>query len=182
MQEQTEYKPGGGELRVVPDHALDRDWDSIKWFTPNEFPKGSLENIEAKLIYFLDGYRDLLDEKVIPSPVAAGWYRFDGSMTSRHYAVRRLSDAGDVFPQCDIRKALVVAMGCPWWGGIGVYLDTTGPSGKPEPMLHLDLRPRRVLWMRVKENGKERYIYPLRSKQEMQDYMRYLTEWGEDDG
>lgn len=137
-------------------------FSALKHFQRDEFPNGVLENIDNELVLGLDEYRQRLGHPLVPSPLAGAWYRKDGSKTSRHYAVGRLSDAGDVFPQCDIRDALLVALHCDWWGGIGVYLDTNGPNGKPQPMLHLDLRPQRQLWLRYQGQ----YIYPLRSANE----------------
>ncbi|MCV6589688.1 MAG: hypothetical protein OIF57_11730 [Marinobacterium sp.] len=153
--------------------ASDMDWDDVNWFNPSEFPGGVLDHVEGALIMALDDFRALLGQPIVPSPVPGGWCRNDGSTTSRHYAVERLSDAGDIFPQCDIRTALLHALGCEWFGGIGVYLDTTGPSGKPEAMLHLDMRPERVLWLRYEG----RYIYPLRSAGEMAAFWQRLGEY-----
>lgn len=160
------------ELKVIPDHAAALDFGELDHFSADEFPEGVLMRMEADLILGLNEYRETLGHAVVPSPVLGGWYRLDGSVTSRHYAVNRLSDACDVFPRCDIRDALLVAMGCVWWGGIGVYLDTTGPSGHPEPMLHLDMRPDRVIWMRYEG----RYIYPLRSEAERVEFWQRLGE------
>lgn len=160
----------GTEMMEMSAAAL--DFKLIEHFGRHEFPGDVLEHVEDDLILGLSEYRDRLGHAVIPSPVVAGWYRKGGSKTSRHYAVGRLSDAADVFPQCSIREAWLTAMGCDWWGGIGVYLDTNGPSGHPQPMLHLDLRPGRVIWMRHK--GK--YIYPLRSPEEMQAFFELLSE------
>lgn len=157
---------------IVRDHADAMDWRGVRYFTKNEFPEGVLKHLEAEFILSLEGYRDRLGDVILPSPIKSAWYRTKGSMTSRHYAVDRLSDAGDIFPQCDIRKALMVAMACKWWGGIGVYLDTTGPSGRPEPMLHLDMRLERKLWMRY--SG--RYIYPMNSQEELNEFFKRLGE------
>ncbi len=158
-------------MGLLQEAAADLDFSEVNYFSIDEWPGDSLAHIDADLVLALSEYRDRLGHGVVPSPVVDGWYRTDGSKTSRHYAVGRLSDAGDVFPQCDIRKALMVAMG--WgWGGIGVYLDTTGPSGKPEPMLHLDMRQGRVIWMRY--NG--RYIYPMSSAEAMAEFWQRLSE------
>ncbi len=146
------------------------DFGLVDHFSASEFPGDALDHVEEDLIFALSEFRERLGAQVIPSPVVAGWYRMSGSPISRHYAVKRLSDAGDVFPQCDIRKALLVAMGCDFFGGIGIYLDTTGPSGKPEAMMHVDLRPGRLVWLRYE--GK--YIYPLRSAEEMAKFFKLL--------
>ncbi|MCV6590780.1 MAG: hypothetical protein OIF57_17415 [Marinobacterium sp.] len=152
--------------------AAELNFECVDHFGAHEWPGDALAHVDSELVLALDAFRDRLGHGVVPSPVVGGWYRLDGSKTSRHYAVGRLSDAGDVFPRCDIRKALMVAQGCDWFGGIGVYLDTTGPSGKPEPMLHLDLRPGRVVWLRYEG----RYIYPLRSAEELSEFWQQLSE------
>lgn len=162
------------EPRVIADHAALLNWDDLDWFSPDEFPPGVLEHVEADLVLALEGYRDFLGYPVIPSTNPKGWFRKDGDSGSRHYAFNRLSDGGDVFPQCDIRHAFLVAMSCVWWGGIGIYLDTDGPSGKPEPMLHLDLRINmpKTVWMRYEG----RYIYPARSTAERNEFWQRLAE------
>jgi len=154
----------------APDAASLLNFNELEHFDADEFPDGVLDHIEAELVLNLEGFRDILKHPVIPSPLPGGWFRKDGSPTSRHYAFNRLSDGGDVFPQCDIRHAFMVAMGCRFWGGIGIYLDTTGPSGKPEPMLHLDCRDKRTVWMR--NNGD--YIYPMRSADERRQFWELL--------
>jgi hypothetical protein len=160
-------------------NAENMDWSKINYFTPKEFLQGSLKYLDPKLIVELDSFRHALGQRVHPSPAFGGLYRLDGSVTSRHYAVNRLSDAADIFPEGDVLKAFQVAKEGPW-GGIGIYLDTRGPNGKPWPMLHLDLRPgTRILWARIKEdkNGKlvERYIYPHRSSAEKNEFNSLLN-------
>lgn len=155
------------------------DFENVDHFGRSEFPADVLEYIESDLVLGLSDYRERLGHAVEPSAVVAGWYRAGGSEKSRHYIGQgksspvRLSDGGDVFPQCDIRDAFLVAMGCDWWGGIGVYFDTNGNDGKPQPMLHLDLRPGRVVWMR----HEVRYIYPLRSESERKEFWKLLGEF-----
>lgn len=152
--------------------AATLDFAELDHFSRGEFPGDVLERVEDELILSLNEYRGRLGYPVVPSPLVEGWYRAEGSETSRHYAVGRLSDAGDLFPQCDIRRAFLVAQGCEWFGGIGIYLDTNGPDGKPQPMIHLDLRPERIIWMRYEG----RYIYPLRSAEEMAEFFKRLDE------
>lgn len=146
----------------------------VEHFSPGEFPGDALNHADADLIIALDEFRSLLGMPVHPSPVLAGWYRTTGSAGSRHYAVGRLSDAGDVFPDCNITLAWFTALRQRTWGGIGVYLDTRGPSGNPWPMLHLDLRPgEQVLWMRLLGN---RYIYPKSSPGARHEFLKRLGE------
>lgn len=160
------------EISSVLDSAASLDWRSIDYFSASEFPIGVLEHLEADYVVELSEYRHRLGHPISPSPLSDGWFRLDGSEISRHYAVGRLSDAGDLFPHCDIRDALMVALGCEWWGGIGVYLDTHGPTGKPQPMLHLDRRAKRVIWMRYEG----RYIYPQNSAEERKEFWQRLGE------
>lgn len=133
------------------------DWSKVNHFTAKEFPDEVLDDVEPKFIYALDKFREKLGFQVIPSPLIDGWVRLTGSKTSRHYAVGRKSDAGDVFPQCDLFYAMVIAIQC-GFTGIGLYFDTTRKD-KPEPMLHLDMREgQAVIWRR--DNGKYTTIFP----------------------
>lgn len=153
--------------------ALDFERD-VKHFAASEWPADALEHCDANLILQLDQFRHTLGDAILPSPVLAGWYRTSGSTTSRHYAVGRLSDAGDIFPRGNIVRAYLMALRQGVWGGIGIYLDTHGPDGSAWPMMHLDLRPgEQKLWMRV-EGG--RYIYPLSSDAARREFMTRLAE------
>lgn len=173
--------------------ASDLDFSKIRHFGEHEFPsintaagaRSVLEFTDAEVIRAIDRFRNRLGAGVSPSPLAAGWVREEGSTGSRHYIGPiklygngepqsvRLSTAGDIFPYCDIREALLVALGMPEFGGIGVYLDTRGLRGTPQPMMHLDLRdgPRQV-WMRYEGE----YIYPGRGQHEMDFFFRKLAE------
>jgi len=139
------------------------DWTKVRNFKRSEFHDPIDDHLYDHVIYFLDDYRDALGERVHPSPVSGAIVRFDGSKTSRHYAVGRLSDAIDIFPEGNPIKAWLTAMSMPEWGGIGIYFDTHN-DGRPWVMLHLDLRPyvghMRTVWYRL--NGKD-YYYPLRN-------------------
>jgi len=110
-----------------------------------------LDLVSASLLVTLQRIRDKTGIPIIPSPVHAGWARTNGSETSRHYAVGRLSDAGDIFP--DRGRFLELYLHLQQVsdiGGIGIYADTNGPDGEPWPMIHFDLRPvdLRVFWAR----------------------------------
>lgn len=141
------------------------DWEVIKKFAPDEFPEDPNRYARPKLIYRLDSYRLLLGEYVYPSPTAGGLARFDNaSKGSRHYAWgKQLSDAVDVFPEGDPGRALLIALTCQLFGGVGLYLDTEH-DGHNWPMIHLDLRSlgrnhadkTALLW--VRRNGQ--YTYP----------------------
>jgi len=130
-----------------------------------------LELVSASLLVTLQGIRDKTGIPITPSPVHDGWARTDGSKTSRHYAVGRLSDAGDVFAArgrgLDLWLRLIETSNI---GAIGLYADTNGPDGSPWLMIHLDLRSARqkVLWVRD-----ERYVY---FHQDRVDFWRVVSE------
>jgi len=110
-----------------------------------------LELISASLLVTLQTVRTRTGIPIIPSPLPAGWARTSGSVTSRHYAVGRLSDAADVFPvkgRClELWLRLLETSNI---GAVGIYADTSGPDGTPWPLIHFDLRETRqkVLWAR----------------------------------
>lgn len=136
-------------------------WDEINHFSENEFPAGVPVKMAPAFLYRLDEFREKLGRRVFPSPLVGGWIRTDGSKTSRHYigenGDERLSDAGDVFPDCDIWYALIIAIQC-GFTGIGIYFDTNY-GGKLKPMMHLDTRPGDlVIWIR--DEGKYTTIFP----------------------
>lgn len=173
--------------------AADLDFNKISHFKTGEFPviktgagvRSVLEFTDANTLRAINKFREKLGHGVSPSPLTAGWVREGGSQTSQHYIgpihldedgepqSQRLSTAGDLFPYCDIRQAFMVALGIPELGGIGIYLDTKGLKGTPQPMVHLDTRPgRRQIWMRYEG----RYIYPERGGAEMDEFYRRLGE------
>lgn len=136
-------------------------WDELDHFSESEFPAGVTEKVSPAFLYRLDNFRKILDCPVHPSPLEAGWFRTDGSETSRHFIGRdgklRKADAGDVFPDCDIFHALITAVRL-GFTGIGLYFDTTY-AGEKKHMLHLDTRPGElVIWTR--DNGLYTTIYP----------------------
>ena len=118
-----------------------------------EFQRYSLplDKLNAATLITLQTVRDRTGIPVIPSPLPDGWARTDGSKTSRHYAVGRLSDAGDIFPargRCmELWARLQAVQNI---GAVGLYCDTRGPDGAPWPMIHFDLRNARnkLLWAR----------------------------------
>lgn len=112
-----------------------------------------LKRMDAEFILLLQELRKYSGVPMYPSPVHDAWARTSGITTSRHYAVERLSDAGDIFPERGrVIELFYRAMEFTRIGGIGIYADTIGPDGRPWPMLHFDMRSdsRRVLWARDK--------------------------------
>jgi len=117
-----------------------------------------LELVNASLLITLQDIRDETGIPITPSPVHDGWARTDGSQASRHYAVGRLSDAGDVFAERGLGAKLFFKMiEVPNIGGLGIYVDTNGLDGNPQIMVHFDLRPHRskTIWVR---NHKYEYL------------------------
>ena len=132
----------------------------IKHFKEGEFPKGVIHLMNPEILIALDILREKSGVSIYPSLDPGGWARTDGSRTSRHYAVGRLSDACDIFPKKDVYHVFRIAQEMKF-GGIGIYFDTKKTYRQPGPMLHIDLRPNRILWARD-IGGK--YIYPSKSE------------------
>lgn len=134
------------------------NWKNIQHFSKSEFPNGSLEKTSALFIERLAEYRAALGKAITPSPLLAGWIRTSGSESSRHYAVDRLSDAGDIFLSkgTDARYAFTLA--CQFFNGVGIYYDTQLSKDEPRIMLHVDMRPTPTVWARHRGE----YLYPAR--------------------
>lgn len=113
-----------------------------------------LELIDSRVITTLQAMRLALGQAIYPSPLKDAWARLDGSTTSQHYAVGRLSKAGDIFPERGyLMVCWLIAQQQRDVKGLGLYTDTNGLDGGPWPMLHFDLRNsgKRVFW--VRESG-----------------------------
>jgi len=141
----------GGQAMRASELSFKRDYPSFPEFAQYELP---LHLVNAEVVSVLQRLRDMSGIPITPSPVPEGWARTSGSVGSRHYAVGRLSDAGDVFPargrllECWIRAQQIQEI-----GGLGLYIDTNGPDGLPWPMMHLDLRQTatRTFWIRTEK-------------------------------
>jgi len=81
-----------------------------------------------------------------PSPISGTLARSTGSQTSQHHVGPkekpfRKSTASDIFcegvPFSNYSSILASRL----FKGIGIYLDTKGPDGKPWVMFHVDIRP-----------------------------------------
>jgi len=121
-----------------------------------------LEHIDAHYLVIAQTIRNKYGIPMTPSPVTGGFVRFDGNVLSRHYAVNRLSDAGDWFPKkgccLELFEYLLTESAI---GGLGLYADTHFNSkDDPYPLIHFDLRPlkdgKKVLW--VRDEGKYYYL------------------------
>ena len=122
-----------------------KKYNSITRFSPGEFHENPEEHADIFFMRQLDAFAVALESSVFPSPAPGSLARFDGSRTSRHYAVGRQSDACDIFCNCPITKAWTTAL--QFFTGVGVYFDTRFRGG-PWPMLHVDMRPRALVWYR----------------------------------
>lgn len=133
-----------------------KDYPNFPEFKEFNIP---LKFIHKDLIITLQKLRNLSSIPITPSPISAGWARLNGSSTSRHYAVNRLSDAGDIFPaRGKLMTCWTHAQAMPNIGGLGLYSDTKGVDGYSHLMLHIDLRSHpRVYW--VRENGRYWYLH-----------------------
>lgn len=132
------------------------DWlkiHQITRFKASEFPENPEKCADVFFLRELNAFAIKLKAAVFPSPVKGALCRFSGSKTSRHYAEERRSDACDIFCNCPIAKAWTTAV--QRFPGVGVYFDTHYRGG-PWPMLHVDMRPKALVWYR--DDGK--YHYP----------------------
>lgn len=141
------------------------DWSAIPRFSPGEWPEGVLAHMEGRLIRVLADVRGRLPatHAMTPSPLVRAHVREHGSSRHSTNGGKRLSDATDVFLQWHtIWDAWREALREPRIGGLGIYVDTfMGDPNATRPMLHIDLRPERVMWVcwRVHETADPTYTY-----------------------
>jgi hypothetical protein len=124
---------------------------------PHEWPAGTLDHMDADL--FTDcafPLRKLSGIPMTPSSLYGAHVRHDDS-GSRHSTKKetRLSDATDLHVSSIGRMiaAMLTAEQIPAIGGIGIYFDTN------TPLIHIDKRPNRLVWLCYTENGKRVYLY-----------------------
>jgi hypothetical protein len=114
-----------------------------------------LHRVDAQFVLDLQWFRNRTGIPMLLSPVQGALSRTDdGAVNSRHFAVNRLCDAGDFFPDpSQFFECWFAAIHCERFGGIGIYADTR-LNGKPRPLLHLDTRPKTgmvpIMWARDK--------------------------------
>lgn len=142
----------------------------MRYFSKSEFPVGVLDYMDEQFLTVLDNFRHELGRPVHPSPLEAGWVRFDGSEKSRHYAVGRNSDAGDFFPTGDPLQAFLVA--CRHFSGVGIYFDTVR-NGRSWCMIHGDTRPDFTIWARI--DGE--YVYPQIGGEHARKFWKAFAEY-----
>lgn len=148
-------------------------------FSVDEFPE-LVAKSDPELIRRADAFRDKWGKPVHPSRWVSsdgkrsGFARLNGSKTSRHYAVDRLADAGDFFPEGDVMKAMLLAF--QFFGAVGIYYDTKRTKYQPGPMLHFDLREDFTFWCRFEG----RYIYPNASQEDREEFWALAWKYAED--
>ena len=148
------------------------DWSKIDNFGHNEWPEGALLSMNSNVILALAKIRAMLPSGAAmnPSPLFAGHVRFDSH--GRHSADDRLSDATDVFIDWQyLWPALLAAQQVNEIGGIGIYLDTHYDSKELHPMIHLDCRPGRMMWIRFEDVYTYYHYEPIK-------FFRLLAEHG----
>jgi hypothetical protein len=144
-------------------------------FSPGEFSEDPDKFAHPELLTKAQEFRNILGAKIFPSKKEGALARSYGNQTSMHYVMKvygeHFSKAWDIFCNTHIFKAWTVALNCNLWTGVGVYFDTNGNNGKPWPMLHLDLRPKPLIWYR----DKGEYFYPHLSKTFYTDLQQLFT-------
>lgn len=134
---------------------------SIQWIRqlqPEEWPNGVIEKMDEDLFNeCLIPLRQKTNVPFTPSPLVEGHIRTNTE--SRHSIYDRLSDATDVFIPSNVQSVSTVmreALRINKIGGFGLYFDTS-----PSVMFHIDMRPERLMWIRV--DGE--YIYEVNDPQ-----------------
>lgn len=137
-------------------------------FTDKEFPPEKANNMSRRVLKNIQKYRSMLNCPFSISLNDGALVRYNGRKTSEHRVIlnpftlfpEKLSTVVDGFPDCNIFKAWTIAISSGMFSGVGVYFDTKNNYGKPQPMLHLDLRPVPLIWYR----DKGEYFYPHQGK------------------
>ncbi len=142
--------------------AENLDFSRLRYFDRNEFPGDVLDHMEALIILLLNKLRNGLPAgySIYPSPVERAHVRQEES-SSRHSTMcgKRLSDATDFFMCWEhIFLAWQEAQRIVEIGGIGLYLDTRYQS-KTMPMMHIDARDERLLWVSIQKEKERIYVY-----------------------
>jgi len=140
----------------------------MKNFSHKEIPINKAKFIDKDILIDVQAYRNILGCPFRISLADGALIRFDGRKTSEHHVIidsisgktTKLSRAIDGFPDCNIFEAWTKALSSNLFRGIGVYFDTNNNYGRPQPMLHLDLRSLSLIWYR--DDGE--YFYPHKDK------------------
>lgn len=124
--------------------ALDVAWPVE--FSPEEWPEGTLHQMSPTVLEEgLFPLRHATGIPMWPSAFATAHVRDAGNSRHSTNGGARLSDATDMHVATLDRLAVVfmAALMMRRIGGIGLYFDTN------TPMFHIDMRPERLVWIRV---------------------------------
>ena len=136
----------------------------LKNFSESEYRPEELPYMSRNIMYATQKFRTELGARVSPSKAKGAQARFAGRESSEHFvkgdkekgSIWKYSEASDVFCNCHIFKAWVIAVKSTYIKRVGVYFDTKDNNGKKHPMLHLGLKEDGLLWFRVAKN---KYMY-----------------------
>jgi len=143
-------------------------------FSPAEWPPGVISQMEPALFYEVFKLRAKCGQSMTPSPLTGAHVR-DAVSGSRHSTQggKRKSDATDFFLRewAALWPTYLHALSL-GFGGVGVYLDKQ-MGGVNRPMMHVDMRSERTLWITTKQGA---YVYYNRDPRR---YLRLLASAGE---
>lgn len=162
--------------------ASDIDWlDFHPFFHKTEWPNGALERMDARIIDAIYKLRISVpkDHGFIPSPLLGAHVRDAG--TSQHSNEGgRLSTATDFFVDREhVWEVWKTAQRIEEIGGIGIYFGSwLGDPIKQTPMMHIDVRPERILWaaFRERHHSSQKYVYFNSNPVE---FFKILSEYGD---
>lgn len=163
--------------------AVDLDFSKER-FKPSEWPSGSLEWLDAKVVQTIFDIRNRLpsDHLMIPSPLLGGHVRHEVS-GSQHSTLggTRLSTATDIFMSWEhVHMAIVEAYRHPLVGGLGIYTDNMLKGERGDyAMLHIDIRPKSefVQWIGWRTPGQKSLTYTYFNK-EPKKFLDILSQRG----
>jgi hypothetical protein len=126
-------------------------------FKKTEFPSGVLDHMDARLLTeCLFPLRQVSGVSMMPSSLYGAHVRHtDGRSLHCTHNKTRLSQATDFHVATHDKMMRVVnqAQTLDSIGGIGIYFDTH------RPMIHIDMRSERLMWLRYAKNGRGVYLY-----------------------
>ena len=164
--------------------ALDWGRDVTHRISPNEFPAGVLDHMDAQVILVLSDLREDVGLPLMPSPIYGAHVRQTGGSRHSIDGGSRLSDATDFFCSWGAAwKYLDAARRHPQIGGIGIYTDMLfnprglTPNEGDWAMIHIDLRPAHLEWVGWREDRNSKLKY-VSLQNDPLDYHRILAERG----
>ena len=148
----------------------------IRNFSVNEFPRDALKRTEAKVLETLQMLRSKWDNYIFPSMHPLGWARTDKKYSySEHYAIGRLSTAGDFFPAGNVFQFWLMCQSFPEIGEIGIYFDTNRTKTQPGPMIHISISSKRRLHCRI--NGVYHALDERASLNDFREFNKAVDEY-----